>query len=394
MNTIFTVTNYAYLYKALALKKSIELNTNYSFNIYLFEEKVNVPKNQFENDYIFVSDLDIPNYYKLAFKYDVVEFTTSLKPTLTLLLLKDFEKVIFLDPDVFVFNDVKPVFEELNTNPVLLTPHYLIPQSHKLKYPDLDCLKYGSYNLGFFAVNNSSDSITFLKWWENKCLNQCYFETQNGLSTDQKWIIIAQCFFRFIKNLDHPGLNVAYWNANERIIKKQNLKYFVNEKPLIFMHFSNFNNKKSELLSSRSEIKFSELENTKIWVEIFDKYRLTTMNIKKLIPTLNYEYSYEKISKYYLTSTLKRFYGENSERFLSENPFKDKDLLKFAKKHKLISTKKTPRNLNEKNVSGWKLKIVLRLYRFFLKLIGHNNSINVSRFLIYLSSPHRIKNFY
>lgn len=394
MNTIFTVTNYAYLYKALALKKSIESRSNYNFNIYLFEEKDNIPSNSFENDYIIASELNIPNYHNLAFKYDVTEFTTSLKPTLTLMLLKKYDKVIFLDPDVFLINDVDFLFEELIDNPVILTPHYLYPQSYELKYPDLDCLKYGSYNLGFFGVNNSSDSINFLKWWENKCLNQCYFETQNGLSTDQKWIIIAQCFFRFIKNLDHPGLNVAYWNSKERVLKKDKDKYFINDKPLIFMHFSNFIDTNSPLLSSRSDIEFSDLKNSQVWIEIFHNYRLIANNIRKSVPTLNYTYSYEKFYNYYLTSTLKRFYGENSEKFISENPFKDQNIFDFAMKNKLLSSKKTPRNLNEKSASGWKLKMVLRLYRLLLRLVGHNNSINVSRFLIYLSSPHRIKNFY
>ena len=101
----FTVTNYSYLNKALALKKSFkEFNPNINFKIYLFEEKTSIPPNKFENEYELTSEMNIPDYYNLAFKYDVVEFTTSLKPYLTLQLLNKFNKVVFLDPDVFVFD--------------------------------------------------------------------------------------------------------------------------------------------------------------------------------------------------------------------------------------------------------------------------------------------------
>ena len=111
----FTVTNYSYLNKALALKKSFKVfNPNINFKIYLFEEKTSIPHNKFENEYELTSEMNIPNYYNLAFKYDVVEFTTSLKPYLTLQLLKKFNKVVFLDESPLASSYSKDLYFYLN----------------------------------------------------------------------------------------------------------------------------------------------------------------------------------------------------------------------------------------------------------------------------------------
>ena len=123
MNIAFTVTNYAYLHKALALKESFENYNNFKLNIYLFEEETNITNCPFEDQYEFISIFNFDRYYELAFKYDVTELTTSLKPSITLSLLKKFKNVIFLDPDTFIYKNFDYVLNKLKNNSILLTPH-------------------------------------------------------------------------------------------------------------------------------------------------------------------------------------------------------------------------------------------------------------------------------
>tara|TARA_B110000003_G_C16643674_1_gene531149 strand:+ start:1454 stop:2641 length:1188 start_codon:yes stop_codon:yes gene_type:complete len=389
----FTVTNYSYLNKALALKKSFKVfNPNINFKIYLFEEKTSIPHNKFENEYELTSEMNIPNYYNLAFKYDVVEFTTSLKPYLTLQLLKKFNKVVFLDPDVFVYNSFKPLLDLLNKNDIILTPHYIFPKISS-DDSDLGMMKYGSFNLGFYAVYKSKNSTDFLNWWHDKCKDQCYFETHNGLSTDQKWVSIANVFFD-VYNLKDPGYNFSYWNVHERNILKKNNQLLVDDSPLTFIHFSNFiESSNSSYLSSRSNIRFQDIANNSILVKLHSDYRSELISFKSNLDLKYYSYSYDKIKGMYISLILRRIYGFNYTRF-EVNPFNDDKLFLFGKKNNLISKSKSLKNKNENDLSVLKKSIIRGFLRLIIKIFGGKKINNLLRLFVYLSSPQRIKNLY
>ena len=104
-------------------------------------------------------------------------------------------------------------------------------------------------------------------------------------------------------------------------------------------------------------------------------------------------YSYDKLNEYYLTQIFKRYYGMNINIF-EGNPFKSKKLFLFGLRNKLLSKKPIPKIYNESNVTKFKLKILIKIFRFLIKLVGSRNFVNLSRLLIFFSSPHRIKDFY
>ena len=158
----YTVTNYAYLHKAIALKKSFQKNNNLRLRIFLFEEKNNIPNNIYSNEYEFLSDLKIHNYYQLAFKYNVTEFTTSLKPTISLKLLEKYDKVLFFDPDTFIYNSVNQILKKLDKYSIVLTPHSIHHEDHNSIYPDSSFLKYGVFNLGFLVLMLVKIQLIFL----------------------------------------------------------------------------------------------------------------------------------------------------------------------------------------------------------------------------------------
>ena len=200
----FTVCNNAYLDRAIVLAESLFVNNNVVLKIYLFEKNIPSLNKDISKicNIILIDDIKFERINELAFKYDVVEFTTSLKPYISLLLLRMYEKVVFFDPDIYVLDSTKEIEILLDKQDVLLTSHFNIPELSDVEYPDLGMMRFGSFNLGFFAVKNSFNGKAFLKWWNDKCLDQCFFETQFGISTDQKWVSIANAFLIFYISLE------------------------------------------------------------------------------------------------------------------------------------------------------------------------------------------------
>lgn len=233
----FTVCSLCYLPKALVLAGSLYAIEEKKIIIYIADKKREIPAYEF-CEMRWLEDENIPDFYHLAFIYDVTEFSTCVKPFLALKLIKEFSKIIYLDPDIYVYSKFDILYSLLNTYPIILTPHYTNPKSNDEDQSDLAMMRFGSFNMGFFAVTNNPEAKEFLEWWSIRCFKLCYFETQFGLSTDQKWVSIAPCFFKNIYIDFNPGMNMAFWNLHERYLAKKNKCYIVNDNAkLVFFHF-------------------------------------------------------------------------------------------------------------------------------------------------------------
>jgi hypothetical protein len=76
-----------------------------------------------------VSELQIPDFRSIAFKYDILELNTGVKPTFFRYLMErhGVRRLLYFDPDVFVYNSLEPLFDWLTQDEILLTPHTLKP---------------------------------------------------------------------------------------------------------------------------------------------------------------------------------------------------------------------------------------------------------------------------
>lgn len=392
--SVFTVCNAAYLPKTLALAESAYNNAGVVVDIFIIDGKRGLDLGGIKSCVLhWVEDLNIPNYRSLAFKYDIIELSTSLKPFLAKYLLQSSENVIFFDPDVLVYNSVSSIVDELQEHSVIVTPHYLEPK----RSGDIDdnrLMKFGFYNLGFFAVKSDTDGIRFLDWWEERCFENCFNDAQSGIFTDQKWVNIATGFFPFIHASKHLGYNVAYWNIDQRKITKQGGKYYMSDgSPLVFFHYSSFDTEHPEKLAKRS---FSIGVNSKdIIKELGDDYdkQLHTYNV--LIKNKIYTYDYFS-NGMYINPTLRRAYASCIDKFAgADNIFSsDSEVYAFAKKNKLLTAKnnfkyKGYSNLENSSIKR-KMKCVIWALRAILRFAGPNNFMNLSRLMVYLSSFHKV----
>lgn len=239
-NAVFTIVSRNYFAYARTLGDSLRAsNPEAEFNILVVDRKDPAFEAQHRDWRItWVEDLGIPDFPHVAFKYDILELNTNVKPTFAKRLLDRHDKVIYLDPDIFVYDSLLPIFDRLDCHPVVLTPHTTTPIDDDKLPSEMEFLNSGIYNLGFAAFNASPDARCLLDWWERRCLQQAYNDQPSGLFVDQKWMDFAPSLCPDVLVLRDKTFNVAYWNLHERQVRLEGGKPFVGEAPLAFFHFS------------------------------------------------------------------------------------------------------------------------------------------------------------
>jgi hypothetical protein len=386
---VFTACNLAYLPKALVLAESLLRHGAVKLKIYIIDRKCEVELPTSLAEFIWIENAGVPRLEELAFKYDVTEFSTSIKPFVTLKLLECFDKVVFLDPDTCVYNAIDGIVNELDKSPIVLTPHYLAPQAGDPADNDVGMMRFGSFNLGFYAVNGSDEALAFLRWWCDRCFNLCYFESQFGLSTDQKWVSIAPCFFPNLHVSFNVGYNVAFWNIHERTLSRSlDGAYLVNGSyPLIFFHFSAFDEKNPALLSKRA---FPERGgDRRDWLELSQSYGAALQTCATPASKQRYGFDYMTNGDY-ISPTLRRAYAcVLDELPTGHDPFDSNGPVgKFARKNFLTEKRGAPYVSNSYGDMG-KHKVAFRVInsvmRLVLRVLGPNRFANFSRLLVYLS---------
>lgn len=259
MNCAFTICAKNYLAQALTLRESF-LKHNPSLNFYIFlADKIDGVE---DVDGVVTLDKSwIPDWVNMAYKYDVIEFNTSIKPfCFGKLFKKGYEKVIYLDPDIYVTRPLDFIYECLNDKSVVLTPHYCDIEEHFDGAVSEETFnKVGIYNLGFCALKNDKVGQEIAKWWQNRLQYKCYSQSSEGLFVDQKWMDYIPGFFPDATCVSsHHGMNVAIWNLHERelfIDDKQG--YMIRRKktgdefPLLFFHFSGFDPFETTVINRR-----------------------------------------------------------------------------------------------------------------------------------------------
>ena len=199
-----------------------------------------------DTGFIPIEDLNLPEAKKMIFRYNVLELNTAIKPFVFKKLFNDygFDRVIYFDPDIYVYERLT-VLEELfeKKYEIIMTPHLTGRYDDSTGTPnDLDIMKSGVYNLGFLALSKSDNVMQMLDWWGKKLETQCIASFKDGLFVDQKWMDLVPGMFDRVYILKHPGYNTAYWNLSHRKwTMNDDKKWFFNDKPLVFFHFSGLN---------------------------------------------------------------------------------------------------------------------------------------------------------
>jgi glycosyltransferase involved in cell wall biosynthesis/SAM-dependent methyltransferase len=185
---------------------------------------------------------------QLTAYYEVTELATAVKPPfLRFLLDSGWDHVIYLDPDIKVFDSLALAATLAREHGIVLTPHMTRPLPRDgRRIDDAHILSSGMFNLGFIALGGETGP--FLEWWWSRTRRHALIEQQLQMFTDQRWIDYVPTLFG-PHILRSPAYNVAYWNLHERDVAWTGGRYHVGSDPLVFFHFSGFNVDVPHLLS-------------------------------------------------------------------------------------------------------------------------------------------------
>lgn len=164
-------------------------------------------------------------------------FRWSLKPVfINYLLEQSFEKVLYIDCDMFFFNDYRFLFAELDNSSILLTPHWRNSDPLVDKDSFLALFTSGIFSAGFIGANKKA--VPALRWWANACHFMMGPRIEMGIHDDQKYLDIFPIKFESTKIIRHRGCNIGAWNLEECRRELIEGKVMINgEFPIIFIHF-------------------------------------------------------------------------------------------------------------------------------------------------------------
>lgn len=190
---------------------------------------------------VFAHELGIPAFANLAFRYDIVEFNTSLKPCF-LAYLRDvlgFDRAFYLDPDILILDRLDELIDSLDRHSAVLTPHITqgLPDDG-YRPSERVLLLSGVYNLGFLGIKLDETTATFIQWWRDRLLRFCLHDIHNGLFLDQRWMDFAPAFLPSIEVQRSAAFNIAYWNLPQRNLRLTGDVWMVDDVRAGFFHFS------------------------------------------------------------------------------------------------------------------------------------------------------------
>ncbi len=191
------------------------------------------------NEASFTSELAIQLKEKYAISYHDA-YRWSMKPLLLNKLLGNgYESAIYVDSDIYFYNDFAFLLKELKTYNLLLSPHWRssLPQKDEINFK-LNFLD-GMYNGGFVGASIGSEAA--LNYWAGLCLFNCEVNRDEGFYVDQRYLDILPTRFDGVGHITHKGCNVANWNQEDcKRVKQPNGDVLINNKyPIVFIHFTN-----------------------------------------------------------------------------------------------------------------------------------------------------------
>ena len=326
----FTICSLNYMHMAITLKNSfLSHNPNWEFYIIIMDmisnsDLIDIFSNINSLGFNFIFPYKIKEKIpylpleEILIRYNVIEANTAIKPfVFDYFFNEKYDKVVYFDPDIFLYNNIDEIDNLLNTYNIILTPHTLMPYPEDGKHQNSQIIfSAGIYNCGFIAMSFSNSVINVINFWESQLKTKSYNRPWEYLMTDQIWanwfpLLCENCYI-----LRKPIYNAAYWNLHERSITNIDGKWYSNNEPLVFYHFSGLplnninliskyqnrytlNNRKPDLKILFEEYCKSIKSN---YFDIFSKQKYFFNKLPNMDFDLNFERRLNMISKFYITN--------------------------------------------------------------------------------------------
>lgn len=409
-NVAFTICAKNYIGLAQILESSIkQINPDIDFCIFVAdeinkEEIVDLPTNIYIAKNLLNIGTDL--WEQMSFWYDLTSFCTAIKPFCFEWMISHtgYEKIIYFDPDIYVFGPLDQIWDHLKSSSVVLTPHILhIETVFTGDIQEKNLLCSGIYNLGFIAMKRSTEAEKLIAWWSNRLIECCTADSLDSYFYDQRWIDFLPALMErdSVVISRNMGLNLAPWNFFERKVEKTEDFFYVSNRhekhpcvkdKLIFVHFSGYD---YALLQSGETLQrnIKGMNTYPDMVMIMDVYS-EILNAKSDVVNkyIALPYTYNRytngtvVEKFHrrLFYSLKNRGEQLSSPFSSDGRFYS--MLKangmFSKKNDIKVDKVTHNDLEQ---YGQKLYLFNKLMKVCYKMMGYGRYVPMLRLLKHYS---------
>lgn len=211
----------------------------------------------------------------MCFWYTPLELCCALRGHLHeyVLTRTQAQRWLFLDCDMEILGPVEPVFELLGDANIAFCAHLRPgPRSAEDWQAELEALQYGLYNGGLVALRRGSEAQRFAAWFKERLSHHCFKFYVPGIFLDQRWLDLVPRLFGGVKVVEHPGINVGFWNLNpDALAKGSDGSWTVDGHPLILFHFSGLEMPQPKRLSRWQ--RDGEVLQHPLVVELAERYR-------------------------------------------------------------------------------------------------------------------------
>jgi len=284
MNTFCTIITADYYPRALALFSSLlQFDTNARLQVLVADTNEALPLPAPPGVQIYYPQ-DLSGYYlvdELYKKYahiHIDNFRWSMKPVFAAwLLTKEFDKVFYIDCDMFFVNDYRFLFTEFDTADFILTANWKTRDPLIDKESFLSQFTSGMYSAGFFGV--TKNGIPALHWWANACHFMMEPSIHLGVHDDQRYLDLLPVIFDTTKIIRHRGCNIGAWNMEESVRSITDGQVMINgEYPVVFIHFDNM--MVASILKGHDPL-------LRPWLDAYESwYRNNGYTLEKFLPDL------------------------------------------------------------------------------------------------------------
>jgi len=305
----FTIVAKNYIGLARILGHSLyKVNPDINFKIFVADEFPQNVKSLPDNVVISrkVLDYSSEEWTDMSFKYDLTEFCTSIKPgVFKYLFAQGYDKVLYFDPDIYIFSSINTILQRLEDYDIVLTPQIAgIHIDYTGEHPEWAMNVNGIFNLGFCGMRKSLITDKIILWWQKRLKTECFADRSVGNFTDQKWMdwmpgLLGNEYLYISHDL---GMNMAPWNYFERELFKKDdtlyVRFRTNDNPqhefrLVFIHFAGYDYQKMKqgfIVRKRIE-NLQEYKDLHLATDIYCKAVANNKDIFDEFITLPYTYS-------------------------------------------------------------------------------------------------------
>lgn len=329
--TVFTICSANYLATVKVLMDSLHRHEADSRRVLVLVERDWSPERQaalgklLNCEVLLPEALALPDLQRMAFQYDVTEFNTAVKPfVFQHFFQKGDAAVIYLDPDIKLYQPLADLWQALRQHDAVVTPHIDEPLPDDGLAPSTEnMVRCGQYNFGFVGLANQEKPRRFVDWWADRLVDHCIFHPRHFYFVDQFYGAMVSSFIPGTRVWHHQGYNYAYWNAIQRSLERQaDDRWTTPDGDLVFFHFSGFVHDDPAALSKHQNRLRADAGSTLETIAI--EYGAEISVNRALVQEFTQDYSFGRYLDGTPIDTLERWaYRDlpNTEKALLEDPF-------------------------------------------------------------------------